>query len=335
LREHGLALKYRSKPTACRPRDRRARTQAGHGHATAVCRDCNAQGYDACSGRRRDPLRPREILTIATPGHTPERLLPVARSVFTADTLLIGGLAGARFPERECGGALAQHHGEALQLDEQILVYPATLQGRRVSSIGEEKRFKRTRRGQDARIPFHHEQSQPAMPAHIHEAVPANWRAGQPACGRDAPGNRSRGAKRVREQLAEVLGAPGVHSWTCAHPTSSTPLEFPVRSTFPRYARARGAAREHGRERSGLCGVPDRQRAASSPQRSAPAGFRRVARGRRHQRLDGGGPACGTRSGARLKTIILRTTTSDSPTMKKTVMMPGVAWRQPRREDPE
>src|SRR3989442_280111 len=172
LREHGLALKYTLETHVHADHVTAAHVlKQATGARTAVCRDCNAQGYDRLL-KDGDVILfgHEEILTIATPGHTPGSVSYLWRDrVFTGDTLLIAG------------------------------------------------------------------------------------------CGRTDCHNRS----------AQTLWArPESISWTCAHPTSSTPLEFPVRSTFPSIRSSpRRCSRPWTRTiRFMWCARP--ARAASLPQRS-------------------------------------------------------------------
>jgi len=157
-----------------------------------------------------------EILTIATPGHTPGSVSYLWRDrVFTGDTLLIGGCGRTDFQN---GSAEALWHSiteKLFKLDEQILVYPAhDYKGRRVSSIGEERRFNARVAGKTREefLSIMNNLNLP-MPAHIHEAVPANLEggAGQPAVA-SALGQSKVAVQSVSaNQLAEALRAPGVH----------------------------------------------------------------------------------------------------------------------------
>ncbi|HKB62750.1 MAG TPA: MBL fold metallo-hydrolase, partial [Burkholderiales bacterium] len=94
LREHGLALKYTLETHVHADHVTAAHAlKEATGAQTAVCRDCNAQGYDRLL-RDGDVILfgHEEILTIATPGHTPGSVSYLWRDrVFTGDTLLIGG----------------------------------------------------------------------------------------------------------------------------------------------------------------------------------------------------------------------------------------------------
>ncbi len=218
LREHGLALKYTLETHVHADHVTAAHVlKQATGARTAVCRDCNAQGYDRLL-KDGDVILfgHEEILTIATPGHTPGSVSYLWRDrVFTGDTLLIGGCGRTDFQN---GSAEALWHSiteKLFALDEQILVYPAhDYKGRRVSSIGEERRFNARVAGKTREefLSIMNNLNLP-MPAHIHEAVPANLEggAGQPAVA-SAPGQSKVAVQSVSaEQLAEVLGAPGIH----------------------------------------------------------------------------------------------------------------------------
>jgi len=218
LREHGLALKYTLETHVHADHVTAAHVlKQATGARTAVCRDCNAQGYDRLL-KDGDVILfgHEEILTIATPGHTPGSVSYLWRDrVFTGDTLLIGGCGRTDFQN---GSAEALWHSiteKLFALDEQILVYPAhDYKGRRVSSIGEERRFNARVAGKTREefLSIMSNLNLP-MPAHIHEAVPANLEggAGQPAVA-SAPGQSKVAVQSVSaEQLAEVLGAPGIH----------------------------------------------------------------------------------------------------------------------------
>ena len=218
LREHGLALKYTLETHVHADHVTAAHAfKQATGARTAVCRDCNAQGYDRLL-KDGDVILfgHEEILTIATPGHTPGSVSYLWRDrVFTGDTLLIGGCGRTDFQN---GSAEALWHSiteKLFRLDEQILVYPAhDYKGRRVSSIGEERRFNARVAGKTREefLSIMNNLNLP-MPAHIHEAVPANLEggAGQPAVA-SAPGQSKVAVQSVSaNQLAEALRAPGVH----------------------------------------------------------------------------------------------------------------------------
>jgi sulfur dioxygenase len=222
LREHGLTLKYTLETHVHADHVTAAQAlKQATGAQTAVCRECNAQGYDRLLADGDVILFGREeILTIATPGHTPGSVSYLWRDrVFTGDTLLIGGCGRTDFQN---GSAEALWHSiteKLFKLDEQILVYPGhDYKGRRVSSIGEEKRFNARLAGK-TREEFLSIMSQLnlPMPARIHEAVPSNLGAGadQPAVGRAseqwaALEHRVPVQNVSAQQLAEALRAPGI-----------------------------------------------------------------------------------------------------------------------------
>jgi sulfur dioxygenase len=221
LREHGLALKYTLETHVHADHVTAAHAlKQATGAQTAVCRDCNAQGYDRLL-QDGDVILfgHEEILTIATPGHTPGSVSYLWRDrVFTGDTLLIGGCGRTDFQNGSAEALWSSITEKLFALDEQILVYPAhDYKGRRVSSIGEEKRFNARVSGKTREefVSIMNNLNLP-MPARIHEAVPANLGggAGQPAVA-CAPGQWAAPEVAVQSvsanQLAGVLGAPGVH----------------------------------------------------------------------------------------------------------------------------
>ena len=221
LREHGLKLKYTLETHVHADHVTAAQAlKQATGAQTAVCRDCHAQGYDRLL-RDGDVILfgHEEILTIATPGHTPGSVSYLWRDrVFTGDTLLIGGCGRTDFQNGSAEALWTSITGKLFALDEQILVYPAhDYKGRRVSSIGEEKRFNARVAGKTREefLSIMNNLNLP-MPARIQEAVPANLEggAGQPAVA-SALGQWAAPEVAVQsvsaKQLAELLGAPGMH----------------------------------------------------------------------------------------------------------------------------
>jgi sulfur dioxygenase len=218
LREHDLALKYTLETHVHADHVTAAHAlKQATGAQTAVCRDCNAQGYDRLL-RDGDVILfgHEEILTIATPGHTPGSVSYLWRDrVFTGDTLLIGGCGRTDFQNGSAQALWTSITEKLFALDEQTLVYPAhDYKGRRVSSIGEEKRFNARVAGKTREefLSVMNNLNLP-MPARIHEAVPANLEggAGQPAVA-SALGQPKVSVQSVSaKQLAEALRAPGVH----------------------------------------------------------------------------------------------------------------------------
>jgi glyoxylase-like metal-dependent hydrolase (beta-lactamase superfamily II)/rhodanese-related sulfurtransferase len=216
LREHGLALKHTLETHVHADHVTAAHVlKQATGAQTAVCRDCNAQGYDRLLEDGEVILfGHEEILTIATPGHTPGSVSYLWRDrVFTGDTLLIGGCGRTDFQNGSAEALWASITEKLFALDEQILVYPGhDYKGRRVSSIGEEKRFNARVAGKTREefLAIMNNLNLP-MPARIHEAVPANLEggAGQPAV---ASANGQVAVQSVSaKQLAEALRAPGIH----------------------------------------------------------------------------------------------------------------------------
>jgi glyoxylase-like metal-dependent hydrolase (beta-lactamase superfamily II)/rhodanese-related sulfurtransferase len=223
LREHGLSLRYTLETHVHADHVTAAQAlKQATGAQTAVCRDCNAQGYDLLL-QDGDVILfgHEEILTIATPGHTPGSVSYLWRDrVFTGDTLLIGGCGRTDFQGGSAGALWDSITGKLFRLDEQILVYPGhDYKGRRVSSIGEEKRFnaRLANRTREEFLTIMATLGLP-MPARIHEAVPSNLGAGA-----DQPGvasaseqwaaleNRVATQNVSAQQLAEELRTPGIH----------------------------------------------------------------------------------------------------------------------------
>jgi len=218
LREHGLALKYTLETHVHADHVTAALAlKQATGAQTAVCRDCNAQGYDRLLTDGDVILfGHEEILTIATPGHTPGSVSYLWRDrVFTGDTLLIGGCGRTDFQNGSAEALWTSITEKLFVLDEQILVYPAhDYKGRRVSSIGEEKRFNARVAGKTREefLSVMNNLNLP-MPARIHEAVPANLEggAGQPAVASALAQPKVAVQSVSAKQLAEALRAPGVH----------------------------------------------------------------------------------------------------------------------------
>ncbi len=218
LREHGLALRYTLETHVHADHVTAAQAlKQATGAQTAVCHDCMAQGYDRLL-RDGDVILfgHEEILTIATPGHTPGSVSYLWRDrVFTGDTLLIGGCGRTDFQNGSAEALWTSITEKLFALDEQILVYPGhDYKGRRVSSIGEEKRFNARVAGKtrDEFLSIMSNLNLP-MPARIHEAVPANLEggAGQPAVASTLGQPKVAVQSVSAKQLAELLDAPGTH----------------------------------------------------------------------------------------------------------------------------
>src|SRR6266436_3935109 len=218
LREHGLALRYTLETHVHADHVTAAQAlKQATGAQTAVCHDCMAQGYDRLL-RDGDVILfgKEEILTIATPGHTPGSVSYLWRDrVFTGDTLLIGGCGRTDFQNGSAEALWTSITEKLFALDEQILVYPAhDYKGRRVSSIGEERRFNGRVAGKTREefLSVMNNLNLP-MPARIHEAVPANLEggAGQPAVASVLAQPKVAVQSVSAKQLAQALGAPGVH----------------------------------------------------------------------------------------------------------------------------
>lgn len=183
LREHGLRLKYTLDTHVHADHVTAALTlKQATGAQTCVARECGAQGYDR-ELKDGDAILfgHEEIMVIATPGHTPGSVCYLWRDrLFTGDTLLIGGCGRTDFQNGSAEALHASVTGRLFTLDEQLLVYPGhDYNGRRVSSIGEEKRFNARFAGK-SRGEFLEIMGKLGlpMPKRIHEAVPANLTGG-------------------------------------------------------------------------------------------------------------------------------------------------------------
>jgi glyoxylase-like metal-dependent hydrolase (beta-lactamase superfamily II) len=82
-----------------------------------------------------------ELVPIHTPGHTDGHLsFRMADRVFTGDALLIDGCGRTDFQNGDAASLYRSVHERLFPLPDETLVYPAhDYQGRRVSSIGQEK----------------------------------------------------------------------------------------------------------------------------------------------------------------------------------------------------
>ena len=183
LREHGLTLKVTLETHVHADHVTAAHAlKAATGAQTAVSVDCNAQGYDKLiKDGNVIVFGHEEILAIATPGHTPGSTSYLWRDrVFTGDTLLIGGCGRTDFQNGSAGALWESITGKLFALDDQTLVYPGhDYKGRRVSSIGEEKRFNARVAGKTREeFLFIMNNLNLPMPSRIQEAVPSNLGAG-------------------------------------------------------------------------------------------------------------------------------------------------------------
>ena len=183
IREHGLRLKYTLETHVHADHITAAHAlKKSTGAVTAVSADCNAQGYERLL-KDGDVILfgHEEITVIATPGHTPGSVSYLWRDrVFTGDTLLIGGCGRTDFQNGSTEALWSSITEKLFSLDEQTLVFPGhDYKGRRLSSIGEEKRFNARVAGKsrDEFISIMSNLGLP-MPKRIHEAVPANLDAG-------------------------------------------------------------------------------------------------------------------------------------------------------------
>jgi glyoxylase-like metal-dependent hydrolase (beta-lactamase superfamily II) len=183
ISEHGLKLKQTLETHVHADHITAAQTlKLSTGAITAVSADCHAQGYDRLLNDGDVILFGHEEITvIATPGHTPGSVSFLWRDrVFTGDALLIGGCGRTDFQGGSAEALWASITEKLFALDEQTLVYPGhDYKGRRLSSIGEEKRFNARIAGK-TRDEFVHIMNNLGlpMPKRIHEAVPANLDAG-------------------------------------------------------------------------------------------------------------------------------------------------------------
>jgi sulfur dioxygenase len=216
LREHGLKLKYTIETHVHADHVTAAHAlRQATGAQTVVARDCDAQGYDRLL-QDGDVILfgHEEILAIATPGHTPGSTSYLWRDrVFTGDTLLIGGCGRTDFQNGSAAALWDSITRKLFVLDEQILVYPGhDYKGRRVSSIGEEKRFNARVAGKTREefLAIMDNLNLP-MPSHIHEAVPANLEGGANAPKRAEPAPRVAAQNVSARQLAEVLQKEKIH----------------------------------------------------------------------------------------------------------------------------
>jgi sulfur dioxygenase len=190
LRDNGLVLRYTldthvhaDHVTAAQAlKQALAGQSGGRPVQTAVSRDCLAAGFDRelidgdviLFGRE-------EILVIATPGHTAGSVSFLWRDrLFTGDALLIGGCGRTDFQSGSAEALYRSITERLFTLDEQVLVYPGhDYKGRRVSSIGEEKRLNPRIAGKSL-AEFVATMASLGLPppARIHEAVPANLAGG-------------------------------------------------------------------------------------------------------------------------------------------------------------
>lgn len=124
------------------------------------------------------------LQALATPGHTAESFCyyqPAAGRLFTGDTLLIDGCGRTDFQNGDAAALYRSVREILFALPDETLVYPGhDYQGRRVSSIGQEK-ARNPRLGGD-RTAEEFAAIMAALelprPKRIDEAVPANRRCG-------------------------------------------------------------------------------------------------------------------------------------------------------------
>jgi len=223
LREHRLNLKWSLETHVHADHiTAGAALQKETGAQTAVARECSASGYERYVADGDVILfGQQEILVLATPGHTPGSVSYLWRDrVFTGDTLLIGGCGRTDFQNGSAEALYRSITEKLFSLDEQVLVYPGhDYKGRRVSSIGEEKKFNARIAGKSRAEFLQIMQSlQLPNPKRIHEAVPANLAGGIDAAeplATQSGSTRNSSAVAVRSvsalQLAELAQAGAVN----------------------------------------------------------------------------------------------------------------------------
>jgi len=230
LREHGLTLRYTLETHVHADHITGALAiKHATGAQSVVAQDCNAAGYDRYL-KHGDVILfgHEEILTIATPGHTPGSVCYLWRDrLFTGDTLLIGGCGRTDFQSGSSAALYRSITEKLFKLDEQALVYPGhDYKGRRVSSIGEEKLFNARVAGKSLEefVQIMDNLGLP-MPQRIHEAVPANLTGGVGRAPQMPEKMVSPERASVRSvsplQLAEAAGAANVQILDVR-----TPVEF-------------------------------------------------------------------------------------------------------------
>ena len=116
--------------------------KAATGSQTAVGDGCNASGFDHQLNDGDELRFGNEVIrVIATPGHTHGSVSYAWRDrVFTGDALLIGGCGRTDFQAGDANTLFHSITGKLFAMADETLVYPGhDYNGRRVSSIGEEK----------------------------------------------------------------------------------------------------------------------------------------------------------------------------------------------------
>ena len=126
------------------------------------------------------------LQALATPGHTAESFCyyqPAAGRLFTGDTLLIDGCGRTDFQNGDSAALYRSVRETLFALPDETLVYPGhDYQGRRVSSIGQEKARNPRLGGERTAEEFAAIMAALDLPRpkKIDEAVPANRRCGAP-----------------------------------------------------------------------------------------------------------------------------------------------------------
>jgi glyoxylase-like metal-dependent hydrolase (beta-lactamase superfamily II) len=134
-----------------------------------------------------------------TPGHTDDHYCyRLGERVLTGDALLIDGCGRTDFQNGDAAALYASVHGKLFTLADETLVYPAhDYQGRRVSSIGQEKQRNPRLGGARSREEFVRLMAELELPypKFIDYAVPANRACG--VCPPDVPANLQQYCERM------------------------------------------------------------------------------------------------------------------------------------------
>ena len=130
-----------------------------------------------------------ELRALHTPGHTDNHLsFAAADRVFTGDALLIDGCGRTDFQNGDADTLYQSVHEKLFSLADEVLVYPAhDYQGRRVSSVGQEKLRNPRLGGQKSLEEFRRIMASLNLPypKFIDHAVPGNRACG--VCPDDLP----------------------------------------------------------------------------------------------------------------------------------------------------
>jgi sulfur dioxygenase len=285
IREHGLTLKYTLEThvhadhiTAA------AALKKATGAQTAVARDCMAQGFDRYLVDGDVILfGHQEIMVLATPGHTPGSVSYLWQDrVFTGDALLIGGCGRTDFQNGSAEALYRSISEKLFTLDEQTLVYPGhDYKGRRVSSIGEEKKFNARIAGKSLEEFVATMASlQLPDPRRIHEAVPANLAGGAIPSG-TADASRQYAAADRRSvsalQLSQILANEAIYLLDVRTPGEFAALRVAGAVNLPMEQLDPAALRTSlGTDASIYCMCQTGTRSQIAAERLRAAGFRHV-----------------------------------------------------------